>query len=127
VSCDRNVCVTHVVWPVGLLIGSAVALGIETAIGNQDLAIGILIVGAAAGVLVAFSLEKDYWVRIHFRSRQAVSSHCIGRAIIRIARTCLTTCSVMFFLRFALEKEKLIIRRPTRPKCPSLSTSTLMN
>ena len=109
----RNISATQIVWGVGLLIGLAAAVVVGSAIGNQDFAKVSMIVGGGVGVAVMLILGNKYWMLIPFSlAASRLPTIPLGGRVIELPELAITACSVMFLLRFAARKEKLIIWRP---------------
>lgn len=112
-SFERNISPSQIVWAVGLLIGLAAAVVIGSAIGNQDLAKVIIIIGAGAGISVMLLLGRSYWMLIPFSlAASRLPTIPVGGRAIELPELAITACLVMFLLRLASRKEKLIIWRP---------------
>jgi hypothetical protein len=109
---DRQISPTQIVWAVGLLIGLAAAFVVGSAIGNQDFTKVVMIVGAGVGVFVMLLLGDKYWMLIPFSlAASRLPTIPLGGRAIELPELAITACSVMFFLRLASRKEKLIIWR----------------
>ena len=112
-SFDRHISSTQIVWAVGLLIGLAAAVVLGSAIGNQDFSKVIMIVGAGVGVAVMLLLGNKYWMLIPFSlGATKLPTLPFGGRTLELPELAIAACSVMFFLRLASRKEKLIIWRP---------------
>jgi len=112
-SFDRNISSTQIVWAVGLLIGLALALIIGSAIGHQDFSKVIMIVGAGMGISVMLFLGNHYWLLIPFSlAASRLPTIPLGGRAVELPELAIALCSIMFFLRLATRKEKLIIWRP---------------
>jgi hypothetical protein len=110
---DRQISPTQIVWAVGLLIGLAAAFVVGSAIGNQDFTKVIMIVGAGIGVSVMLLLGNKYWMLIPFAlGATKLPTIPFGGRTVELPELAIAACSVMFFLRLASRKEKLIIWRP---------------
>lgn len=109
----RNISSTQIVWAVGLLVGLAAAVVVGSAIGNQNFARVSLIVGAGLGISTILLLGNKYWMLIPFSlAASRLPTIPLGGRAIELPELAITACSVMFFLRLASRKEKLIIWRP---------------
>jgi hypothetical protein len=112
-SFDRNISSTQIVWAVGLLIGLAAAVVVGSAIGNQDFAKVSLIIGAGVGIFVMLLLGNKYWLLIPFSlAATKLPTIPFGGRTVELPELAIVACSVMFFLRLASRKEKLIVWRP---------------
>lgn len=110
---DRHISSTQIVWAVGLLIGLALALVVGSAIGHQDLSKVIMIVGAGMGISVMLLLGNRYWMLIPFSlGATKLPTIPMGGRSVELPELAIAACSVMFFLRLATRKEKLIVWRP---------------
>jgi len=111
-SFDRQISPTQIVWAVGLLIGLAAAVIVGSAIGNQDFAKVSMIVGAGIGVSVMLLLGNNYWMLIPFSlGATKLPTLPFGGRALELPELAIAACSVMFFLRLASRKEKLIVWR----------------
>jgi hypothetical protein len=109
---NRNVSSTQIVWAVGLLIGLAAAVVIGSAIGNQDFAKVIMIVSAGMGVSVMLILGDKYWMLIPFSlAASRLPTIPLGGRAVELPELVIVACSVVFFLRLARRREKLIVWR----------------
>jgi hypothetical protein len=112
-SFDRNISSTQIVWAVGLLIGLGAAVVVGSAIGNQDFARVIVIVGGAIGVSVMLLLGNKYWLLIPFAlGATKLPTIPFGGRSVEFPELAIAACSVIFLMRLASRKEKLIIWRP---------------
>jgi hypothetical protein len=113
VNSVRNISSTQIVWAVGLLLGLAAAVVVGSAIGHQDFSRVSMIVGGGIGVAVMLLLGNKYWMLIPFSlAASRLPTIPVGGRAVEFPELAITVCSVMFFLRLASRKEKLIIWRP---------------
>jgi hypothetical protein len=111
-SFERHISSTQIVWAVALLIGLAAAVVIGSAIGNQDFAKVIMIVGAGVGVSVMLMLGSKFWMLIPFSlAASRLPTIPLGGRAIELPELAIAACCVMFLLRMAARKEKLTIWR----------------
>ena len=109
---DRNVSSTQIVWAVGLLIGLAAAVVIGSAIGNQDFSKVFMLVGAGVGVSVMIILGDKYWMLIPFSlAASRLPTIPLGGRAVELPELVIVACSVIFFLRLARRREKLVVWR----------------
>ncbi len=112
-SLNHHISSTQIVWVAGLLIGSVLALVIGSAIGHQDFSKVIVIVGVGLGGSLMLFLGRNYWILIPFAlAASRLPTVPMGGRAVELPELAITACSVMFFLRLATRKEKLIIWRP---------------
>ena len=112
-SFDRSISSAQIVWAVGLLIGLAVSVIIGSAIGNQDFIKVTMIVGSGIGASVMLLLGTKYWMLIPFSlAASRLPTIPVGGRAVELPELAIVACSVMFLLRLASRKEKLIIWRP---------------
>ena len=112
-SFDRNISSTQIVWVVGLLIGLAAAVVVGSAIGNQDFSTAIMIVGAGLGISTMLLLGKNYWMLIPISlAASRLPTVPLGGRSIELPELAIVACSIMFLLRLASRKDKLIVWRP---------------
>ena len=111
-SIDRNISSNQMILVAVLLVGLAAAVFLGSAIGNQDFAKISIMVGAGTGIAVMLLLGNNYWMLIPFSlAASRLPTIPLGGRAIELPELAITACSIMFLLRLASRKEKLIIWR----------------
>ena len=104
---DRHISRTQIVWAVGLLIGMALAAYIGSAVGNQNIQMVVLILGAFAAIGMGLFLGRDYWMLIPFSIGANFPAVPLGGRSLEFPELAIAGCSLLYVIRIATRKEKL--------------------
>ena len=104
---DRHISKTQIVWAVGLLLGLGLAAYIGSAVGNQDIQMVVLILGAFAAIGMGLFLGRDYWMLIPFSIGANFPAVPLGGRSLEFPELAISGCALLYVIRIATRKEKL--------------------
>jgi hypothetical protein len=108
---DRHISIPQITWVVGTLIGLAMAVFLGSAVGGQDFARVVLVLGAFIGAGIFIALGKNYWMLIPFSLGVSFPAVPLGGRAIEFPELAIAGCAAMFAIRLATRKEKLVVFR----------------
>ena len=110
---NRNITMNQVTWFVVMLLGFLLAVFMGSAVGSADFSSVSIVLGVGIGVSVTLLLGSKYWLLIPLSlAASRLPTVPIGGRTVEFPELAITLCTIVFFLRLASRKEKLIIWRP---------------